>query len=433
MPVPGHDPRAARLLLLAAAVPPAALALLVYFWGVDLPYWDQWALVPLLEKDAAGNLGLGDLWRPHNEHRLFFPRLAMIAMARLSGWNIRWELAANVLLAAATFAVAIRMYRRHDPRRALPLSMFASLLIFNPSQWENWSWGWGMQIFLNTAAVLAGLGLLAYGRRGTAQLAAAAALGLVATFSFATGLFFWLVAYPLVLLDRQGRRARAVIWTAVTLAVWGLYFYRFDAAAGSPLDLDLETLKLYGGYVSLYVGAPIFFFNGYLALYGGFLALVAFAACGLLVLRRAVWRPALPWICVSLYAIASALLTGAGRLDFGLLQALSSRYVTISSLFWLGFAGLLVTLPWRAPRWAPGLALAMAVLCLVLSARHGALGFRAQWQLKRELREALRAGEPADFTVLMPKPRLLQQRLEVLRRLRLSVFRDAEVPAAEPG
>ncbi len=422
-----------KLLLLAAAVPPAGLALLVYFWGVDLPYWDQWALVPMLEEDAAGSLELRDLWRQHNEHRPFFPRLVMIALARLSGWNILWELTANMLLAAVSLTTAVWMFRRHDAPRALSLAAFASLLIFNPSQWENWSWGWAMQIFLNAAAVLAGLGLLAYGRRGTAQLLAAAALGLVATFSFANGLFFWLVAYPLVLLPREARRARGAGWTAMTLAVWGLYFHHLEVAAAPGLSVDLETLKLYGGYVSLYIGAPLFFWNGYLALYGGFLALVAFAAVGLLALRRSAWRPALPWICVSLYAIASAVVTAAGRLDFGLLQALSSRYVTISYLFWLGFVGLVATLPGRAPRRALRLALVAGTLCLLLSARHGALGFRAQWELKSELRAALRAGVSRDFTVLLPRARVLEQRLAVLRRLELSCFRDVGAGLNGPG
>src|SRR5262245_62975011 len=83
--------------LLLAFIPLAYLIVMVATYSVDVPFADQWALVPLLEKSYRGTLTLRDLWSQHNEHRLLFPRMIMLVLARLSGWNLRYELAVNIL------------------------------------------------------------------------------------------------------------------------------------------------------------------------------------------------------------------------------------------------------------------------------------------------------------------------------------------------
>ena len=60
----------------------------VYKFGITIPYWDQWELVPLLEKMHNHTLTLADLWAQHNEHRIIFPKILMMLLARLSNWNI---------------------------------------------------------------------------------------------------------------------------------------------------------------------------------------------------------------------------------------------------------------------------------------------------------------------------------------------------------
>ncbi len=48
------------------------LGFVIYYaakYMVDVPFWDQWKLVPLLEKSYEGTLSLKDLWSQHNLHR----------------------------------------------------------------------------------------------------------------------------------------------------------------------------------------------------------------------------------------------------------------------------------------------------------------------------------------------------------------------------
>ena len=46
---------------------------LIQYYGVDVPYQDQWELIPKLEKWANQTLTINDLHKQHNEHRMVFP------------------------------------------------------------------------------------------------------------------------------------------------------------------------------------------------------------------------------------------------------------------------------------------------------------------------------------------------------------------------
>jgi len=71
--------------LVLALVPLAFLLCVVARYAVPVPYWDQWEFVPLLEKTYHGQLTFHDLWAQHNEHRILFPRIIMLALAHLTG------------------------------------------------------------------------------------------------------------------------------------------------------------------------------------------------------------------------------------------------------------------------------------------------------------------------------------------------------------
>ena len=77
------------------------LLMLFLFNTVAVPIYDAWELVPLLQAREAGTLQVADIWAQHNEHRPVVPRLVMLAMAAATGWDVRWELAMNLLLGSA--------------------------------------------------------------------------------------------------------------------------------------------------------------------------------------------------------------------------------------------------------------------------------------------------------------------------------------------
>ena len=81
------------LSFLVLALPALWLGWLIYSYGVDMPWGDEWDRTRLLlEKMQAGTLRLADFFAFHNEHRIFFPSLLTFALAKLTHWNVRAEL-----------------------------------------------------------------------------------------------------------------------------------------------------------------------------------------------------------------------------------------------------------------------------------------------------------------------------------------------------
>jgi hypothetical protein len=76
------------LFALGIAIPPLLVIIVILRFGIDLPYWDDWAFVPLLEYVQQGRLPLSELLAQHNEHRMVFPRLLKLALTHFSDWNI---------------------------------------------------------------------------------------------------------------------------------------------------------------------------------------------------------------------------------------------------------------------------------------------------------------------------------------------------------
>ncbi len=328
---------------------PAALVLsFVARHGIAVPFWDQWELVDLLARHHAGELTLADLLAQHNEHRPFFPRLAWLGLAALSRWDVRYELWGNAVLAGLTLVVLWRLLvttvRPLDPALPIRLLLPLSWLAFSLVQAENWVWGWQLSVFLNVlASVLAVWAVTRWSNEWRGLLLASGA-AVVATLSFASGLLMWSVI-PFAFLGGPAARRWALRVSSAMLgvAVWVAYFanYRHPAHHPNPRFLFQHPLE-YRGYVAAWLGGPLGAGRVEIALVAGSLGLLALAgAAGWLwkqgpELRRLV----VPWCGLACYAVASAAMTGVGRVGFGVEQALSGRYTTIAGLFWMGLVVL---------------------------------------------------------------------------------------------
>jgi len=331
-----------------ALIPLIILILEVSRYAVDIPFWDQWNFVPLLGKAFDGQLRASDLWAQHNEHRLLFPRLIMLGLAKLSGYNICFELGANILLATGILILIIWQFFRSAKALNLKsapwiLPIF-SLLVYSLNQGENWLWGWQIQIFLNVVAVVGGCLLLGNlsERLSWSRLGGAMMTGLGAVYSFANGLIFWALGLVALLIlqfkTRKEKGTALVVWSLVMASVFLSYFYRFhfDSPSGEPWAYFLKHPAQYTRYVLQYLGAAIINYEEYAFLFG-LGGLLFFGGMSALLWRRrgGLFRPILPFFFLGLYAVGCAMLTGSGRVGFGTVQAMSYRYVTFSSLLWV--------------------------------------------------------------------------------------------------
>ena len=113
-----------------STLPGVFLCLMALGYTLDLPRLDQWEFIPFLEKAYNGTLSWHDFWAQHNEHRIVFPRLVFLLLAKLTAWNLYYEVAANLLLGLLIFILIAWQAHVGYARCQLPaaLSLFMATL-----------------------------------------------------------------------------------------------------------------------------------------------------------------------------------------------------------------------------------------------------------------------------------------------------------------
>jgi hypothetical protein len=385
----------------------------------------------------------------------------MVGLARLTHWNIGYELAVSLLLALTLFVVFVWQIRA--TARALSLREWykllpaVSLVVFSASQYQNWFWGFQSTLFLNMLAATAGILVLAQRNFSWSRFISAAALGLVATFSFATGVVFWPVGLVIVLFSTSGRhRLPAVLaWLALCGLAMGLFFYHLNVAGSdsvrtalsSPLECVRFLLKFAGGIVAQYPGGNIAIAGKFALILGfGAITLVVWSVRKLIRMGTVDWGTLLPYLGVSAYSLCGGALAALGRVCLGSDQAASSRYCTMAVPFWISlmvFLFLLLKCPppetdsaarKKSVRWC----FVGAVLLLALGsglALDGASRLSARQAKGRDALLSLARNPKAQFDysqlfALYPKLNVVVERYPVLQERRLSLFSDETRQAA---
>jgi hypothetical protein len=232
---------------LSLICPGIFLGFCILKYGVNVPYLDQWAIARILLKVADGTISLQDLIAPYFEHRMFFPRLIIIALAFLSHWNVKYEMLVSLGLAAL---ISVNLFRysiiSNNSIRAqtesqsfynlssiiICLGILSNLLIFSPIQWENWLMGMYFKYFIPIAVISSGI-LVGYSQiKISLKVFYCALLSIFATFSIANGMLCWLVLFPVLFPTRQQiiTQIKPVFaWLISFLLCLGLYFYNYQS------------------------------------------------------------------------------------------------------------------------------------------------------------------------------------------------------------
>lgn len=323
--------------------------LILFTWqqAILAPFNDEFNLVPLIREMNAGTLTFADLMAQHNEHRPFFPNLLLLGIANISHWTIAWGIIVDLFLAGIVFTLILKLVWQTFPDRAVTrwaLAVGFSWIVFSLNQYENWIWGWELEWFLCMLGVLGTVTILSSERPlSKMRLVIAVVAATVADYSLACGVLAW-VAGLIILFCRGEKPAWKWAWAVIGLLIATPYYYHYqgtDPTQGS-VSYALGHPVAYVGYVLMYLGNPLStshraVITQIVAALSGTALLGAFlASCGYVWLRYRQAIPRLaPWFALGALAVTSAVLTGVGRLKLGTVQALSSRYITVTMVFLL--------------------------------------------------------------------------------------------------
>jgi hypothetical protein len=454
-----------RIAIVALALlPPLYVLIVIRTQTVDIPFADQWAMLPVLAHSYDGTLSFGDLWVQHNEHRLLVPRALMLVLARLSGWNTRAEMGASLALAAASFCVLV--YQLRATGKAIGwrwrwLVPVLSLTTFSLNQAESWWGGWNIQIFLSVLGVTASLALLSRAVPRWLTLIAAMLCGVIASYSYGPGLLIWPVGFALLALQtRAAPRAtagRILAWSSAGIITIALFFSNYTwSAQATPLGSIVRAPRPYLVYSVTYLGAPptrgaVEYLFGQLtgdtqaicnlgdsdlcayvnttAIGAGIAGVAIFALVIWALARRVPLSIWLPYVGLGLYALGTGVMTSLGRASYGNHQALAQRYATTASLFWLALIVLsaLCAHTYAHRRWVAALShslIALFSLLIMLCSIQGLDHFRWQHSFLAPARAALySAQDDALLQRLYADPQVVKDAIPLLREHRLTIFR----------
>jgi len=427
------------LFFVLVLIPPFSIAYFVLHYGLTVPFWDQWELVPLLYKMHSSELSFFDIWAQHNEHRIFFPKLVMLTLAYMTDWKIIYELFANLIIAALTlFVLWLLMRRTFDKIDSTSIKLFPvvfSFLVFSPAQWENFAWGWQIQFFLSVLAAVVAVWAVSRWPGELKGVLIGIAAAVVASYSLNNGLLTWIVVGMLLLMQRERKWEYIILWTAAFAVTTAFYYYGYTKPAHHPsLLFFLNHPYDFIRYVLAYLGASLGFGNKDISTSIGLLFMIVLCNAAIRICRshKEEFNRLLPWLAIASHAILSAVVTGIGRVGFGVGTALSSRYTTVSTLFIISV--LVIVVIWAnnyiriykqlPTKWVVIITSlsTLLVLSYILSFSEGEKAFAHR---KAYLKNAAICFENVDVApdeclkVLYPNPAIVRERTKMLSKMGL--------------
>ena len=308
----------------------------IYKYGITIPYWDQWEHVTLLEKFHNHTLNFSDLWSQHNEHRIFFPKILMLILSALSGWNIFVELCTNIILAGLNLCFLFLILNdTSDSKNNAVLKIVVSLLLFSMIQYENWSWGWQIQIFMFVLGGVIAIWSVNKWQGKLIGLIVSILATVMSTYSFGSGLVIWPTVFFILIIQKKWKFKHIIIWIISCLVTVVPYYHKHTGSSFDiPMTYFLSHPIIFMKYVLSYLGAPLAQSISSANWTAVILIVVAILAMlDIRKLKKERFNQFVPWFALIIFVILSACVTGMGRMHLGLGQAMASRYTTISTLF----------------------------------------------------------------------------------------------------
>lgn len=332
--------RARRHTLRALTVLGFVLPIAGYFWlihryGVNTIWLDQWYNVSLIGHPVS----LSALWAQHDEHRIFFPNLIVLLLARTTHLNVVFE----EFLSAVLFCVAIGLLILADKRsyRSTPWIYYCPVAFVLLSFVQAWSTLFGFQLSWYLAILALAVALFLLDRADLNKLAVTGAIvaAVVGSLSAFEGLFIWLVGL-LVLYRRRSSGGIALAWIACAVLTGAMYFYNFRSPGTSYWYTHLtQTITFFflaiGDVVGAQLGTPHTGNAAVLAL-GVFIFAVACWVIVVYGLRRGTETSGSVGVALVCVGLCFAVTFTVGRVNFGLPYAGVSQYATFDLLILAG-------------------------------------------------------------------------------------------------
>ena len=326
-----------------------ALLVLTLAWHIPMMLWDQLDIVPMYKAWHDGTLADTEFFGFRAGHVHVLAYAVLLATTYFSHGQPWLDCAASwVFLVLYATLVAAQMRRTLPAHDLLAQSIWLAMVFVTlyPGHLPNLQWGWQVAVFMSLVGTVVAIDNLARRPLSWANIAFGLLAGAFAYLSFATAVALVPTAVLLLALRDDQPRTRRI----ACAALWGLGgasafvltrgYNGTEVAATPPFFAWVHyTLNFLGGGISRFATdiAPL-------------LALAAMGSGVWAYLRSSDRRKSLPWLGCLVFGIGCAFVVAAARVGGnGAQHAFVMRYVSFSSVFWLGWLGLIVLMDRRGP------------------------------------------------------------------------------------
>lgn len=384
VPNPTAKPLGISIPLILVALPAIIFYTITSRNLLNIPFFDDYdALLDFLNHFVCLN-GISAqasyfLAAQHNEYKLFFGNALALLELALTGhidFRVLSVIGDGFILLLAILLWKMFLPGRKDLTTRLALFIPVSWLLFQPQYWETLNWPMATLqnipiLFFSFVAIY----LLVKNSRPAFWAALVSFVVAVAT----SGNGFLLIPVALLILFLNRHYLRIIVWLAASAGCIAAYAYRFDINSSQVQQhhsIFSTFHPLAPAYVVVFIGSAASYPFKPVSLVLGTLICLLF----IWVARRGyIRRNPLVSYCV-LFLLLTAFGVAGLRSDFGLAQAVSSRYTIYSALF-LIFAWFAIVEEFversRVPLLRNGLFIGAVVLSILFSVcmdRFGASG-----------------------------------------------------------
>lgn len=368
---------------LVALLPALALFYLLTHCWVNVIYWDEWAIFPILSRIHQHTATWQDYFAQANDARPFFPKILFVILGKLFHWDLRAFMAGTFLVVCCTSLLLLRLLHTTSQqlfassKHRLTLACIIAwtlinVFLFSLAQWENWFWGMQLMLFVPALMLLIALQIDLSDLDFRLKVGLIVLCNLVATYSFSNGILVWLLAFPAQnffiylenKIDGNPKQAAAKkpsfswigFYLASGAAAIGFYFYGFKSQVEHTSFLQiLRQPVLAMEYFLAWIASPFYHLPTVAPLFhgnalqlgdavGALLLLITVALCaGAFIAisnRGGGIRKIYPWFILLAYAFETGLVTTVGRMSFTPYQAFSSRYISFSNFLPIALIGI---------------------------------------------------------------------------------------------
>ena len=315
--------------LIVILFPAAIQALIVARAGQSMQAWDEFYYVPMLREIGEGRSWYHWIWLQHNEHRIVWTKLLMIAHASFTSWNPIVEMYASACLLACISWGLWRLYVAAGGPNTLSLWPVAFLLC-SLAQYMNMLYGIMTCHYFSIAGMVWALVFLSRSSKGS--IVAAAGAGTFAMLSTLNAILIWPAGLAVLLLTRQSR-ARKALWILSATIVTVVYFAHYQSpGSASLIGWSFRTMAVIARAIAVCLGSPFAAGSVDWGLSIGAISLVLTLCVLAGMLANAQWRSHAGLIGLLLIGFGTAGLIGFGRFRYGLSSGMESKYVTYATL-----------------------------------------------------------------------------------------------------